>query len=78
MSIRWPFPGSTPTAESVPLTIKYQATGETRRAMGRYLLADSQEMYLRSATLATILKAGRYWQGELRHLDLKVGEKSSG
>jgi N-acetylmuramoyl-L-alanine amidase len=65
-----------PTAESVPLTIKYQATGETRRAMGRYLLADSQEMYLRSATLATILKAGRYWQGELRHLDLKVGTQT--
>ena len=62
-----------PAAESIPLSVKYEATGETRRAMGRYLLADSQEMYLRSATLATILKAGRYWQGELRHLDLKVG-----
>ncbi len=56
--------------------MKNQATGETRRAMGRYLLAGSQEMYLRSATLATILKAGRYWQGELRHLDLKVGEQT--
>ncbi len=65
-----------PAAESFPLSVKYQATGETRRAMGRYLLADSQETYLRSATLATILKAGRYWQGELRHLDLKVGERT--
>jgi N-acetylmuramoyl-L-alanine amidase len=65
-----------PEAESIPLNVKYQATGETRRAMGRYLLADSQEMYLRSATLATILKAGRYWQGELRHLDLKVGAQT--
>jgi N-acetylmuramoyl-L-alanine amidase len=65
-----------PEAESIPLTVKYQATGETRRAMGRYLLAGSQEMYLRSATLATILKAGRYWQGELRHLDIKVGEQT--
>jgi len=63
-------------AESIPLSVKYQATGETRRAMGRYLLVDSQEMYLRSATLATILKAGRYWQGELRHLDLKVGAQT--
>jgi len=63
-------------AESIPLSVKYQATGETRRAMGRYLLADSQEMYLRSASLATILKAGRYWQGELRHLDLKVGAQT--
>jgi N-acetylmuramoyl-L-alanine amidase len=65
-----------PGAESIPLSVKYQATGETRRAMGRYLLVDSQEMYLRSATLATILKAGRYWQGELRHLDLKVGAQT--
>jgi N-acetylmuramoyl-L-alanine amidase len=60
-------------AESVPLTIRYEATGETRQAMGRYLLSGSQEMYLRSATLSTVLKAGRYWQGALRHLDLKVG-----
>jgi N-acetylmuramoyl-L-alanine amidase len=65
-----------PTAESIPLSIKYRATGETRRAMGRYLLTDSQEMYLRSESLATILKAGRYWQGELRQMDLKVGAKS--
>ena len=64
------------TAEGIPLTVKYQATGETRRAMGRYLLTDSREMYLRSASLATILKAGRYWQGELRHLDLKVGTET--
>ncbi len=63
-------------AEGIPLTVKYQATGETRRAMGRYLLTDSREMYLRSASLATILKAGRYWQGELRHLDLKVGTQT--
>jgi len=65
-----------PDAESVPLTIRYQATGEIRRAMGKYLLAGSQEMYLRSSTLATILKAGRYWQGELTHLDIKVGEQT--
>lgn len=67
-----------PEAESIPLSIKYQATGETRQAMGRYLLLDSQEMYLRSASLATILKAGRYWQGKLRHLDLKVGTQTFG
>ena len=27
-----------PAAEAVPLTVNYQATGETREAMGRYLL----------------------------------------
>ena len=50
-----------PAAEAVPLTVNYQATGETREAMGRYLLADSRELYLRSSTLAAVLKAGRYW-----------------
>jgi len=64
-----------PAAEAVPLTVNYQATGETREAMGRYLLDGSQEMYLRSASLAAILKAGRYWQGALRHLELKVANQ---
>jgi N-acetylmuramoyl-L-alanine amidase len=61
-----------PAAEALPITIHYQATGETREAMGRTLLADSEEMYLRSSTLAAVLKAGRYWQGALRHLELKI------
>ena len=61
-----------PAAEALPLTVYYQATGETREAMGRTLLAGSDEMYLRSSTLAAVLKAGRYWQGALRHLELKI------
>jgi len=64
-----------PTAETVPWTIENQATGETRQAMGRYLLTDSSELYVRSATLATVLKAGRFWDGKLRQLDLKVAGK---
>lgn len=62
-----------PTAEAVPWTVRNQATGETRRAMGRYLLVDSSELYVRSASLAAVLKAGRFWDGKLRQLDLKVG-----
>jgi len=65
-----------PAAEAVPWTIDNQATGETRQAMGRYLLLDSSELYVRSATLATVLKAGRFWDGKLRQLDLKVGGQS--
>lgn len=65
-----------PAAETVPWTVDYQATGETRQAMGRYLLTDSNELYVRSASLATVLKAGRFWDGKLRQLDLKVGDKS--
>jgi len=65
-----------PAAEAVPWTIHHQATGETRQAMGRYLLTDSSEFYVRSASLATVLKAGRFWEGRLRQLDLKVSDKS--
>ena len=64
-----------PEADAVPLTVRYQATGETREVMGRYLLAGSQEMYVRSANLAAVLKAGRYWQGALRYLELKVANR---
>ncbi|MCB1183768.1 N-acetylmuramoyl-L-alanine amidase [bacterium] len=65
-------------AEAVPWTIRNQATGETRQAMGRYLLLDSREFYVRSATLATVLQASRYWDGRLRRLDLKIGGQSFG
>jgi N-acetylmuramoyl-L-alanine amidase len=64
------------SAEAVPLAVANLATGETRMAMGRYLLTDSQEMYVRSATLATVLNAGRYWQEKLRRLDLKLAGRS--
>ncbi len=39
-------------AEPVTMSIKYLSTGETRMATGRYLLTDSGEMYIRSASLA--------------------------
>ena len=65
-----------PASESVPWTVRHQATGETRQAMGRYLLTYSSEMYVRSATLATVLKAGRFWDGRLRQLELKVAGKT--
>jgi len=67
-----------PAAEPVSLTVEFAATGETRVVAGRYLLTGSQEMYLRSATVATILKAGRFWQGALRRLDLKIGSRTFG
>lgn len=63
-------------ATVMPWTIKHQATGETRQAMGQYLLSDSNEFYVRSATLATVLKAGRFWDGRLRQLELRVAGKS--
>ena len=62
-------------APAVDLTVRFQATGETRAIQGRRLLAGVDEMYLRSATAAALLKAGRYWQGTLRRLELKVGDQ---
>lgn len=63
-------------AQDKPLTIQYQATGETRLSSGRHLLVDSREFYLSSANIASVLKAGRYWQGSQRRLELKVGARS--
>ncbi len=64
------------SAGDLPLTVRHQATGETRMIEGRLLLAGSQEMYLPSATVATVLKAGRFWQGKLRRLTIKIGSRS--
>ena len=67
-----------PAAEAVPWTIQQQATGETRQAMGRYLLVNSRELYVRSSTLATVLQAARFWDGRLRQLELKVSGETFG
>ncbi|MFO7608244.1 MAG: N-acetylmuramoyl-L-alanine amidase [Candidatus Krumholzibacteriia bacterium] len=61
-------------APAVDLTVRFEATGETRAIQGRRLLAGTDVMYLRSAAVASLLNAGRYWQGDLRRLALKVGE----
>ncbi len=63
------------SAGDLPLTVHYQATDETRMIEGRLLLTDSQEMYLPSATVATVLKAARFWEGSLRRLTLKIGSR---
>ncbi len=58
----------------IALTVQFAATGETRAIAGRELLLGSREMYLRSATVASLLNAGRFWERDLRRLELKVGE----
>ncbi len=63
-------------AADLQLRVHHQATGETRQIIGRWLLSGSQEMYLSSATVATVLKAGRFWDGSLRRLTFKIGSKS--
>ncbi len=63
-------------ATEVQLTVQFDATGETRLINGRRLLRGSQELYLPSATVATVLKAGRYWQETQRRLEFKVGTRS--
>ena len=68
-----PFFQPDPEAPPVALTVNFIATGETRAIAGRKLLAGSQEMYLRSATVAALLNAGRFWDSGMRRLELKVG-----
>ncbi len=60
-------------AVDLPLTVRHQATGETRQIEGRRLLSGSQEMYLPSSTVAKVLKAGRFWESGLRRLTIKIG-----
>ncbi|HPF70266.1 MAG TPA: N-acetylmuramoyl-L-alanine amidase [Candidatus Krumholzibacteria bacterium] len=59
-------------APAVDLTVSFEATGETRAVSGRRLLTDVDVVYLPSATAASLLNAGRYWQGSLRRLELKA------
>lgn len=63
-------------APEVPLTVRFAATGETRAVQARRLLLGSDELYLPSATVATVLKAGRYWQDAQRRLEFKIGTRS--
>lgn len=63
-------------APEVPLTVQYEATGETRLVQARRLLSGSQELYLPSATVATVMKAGRYWQDAQRRLEFKIGTRA--
>lgn len=63
-------------AAPVAWTVRNQTTGETRQEVGRYLLVDSRELYVRSAALASVLKAGRFWDGKLRRLEIKVSGRA--
>jgi N-acetylmuramoyl-L-alanine amidase len=58
------------------LTVDDRASGRTRTVSGRRLLQGSQELYLRSATVADILQAGRLWQAVSRQLTLQVAGAS--
>ncbi|MCP4574405.1 MAG: hypothetical protein GY838_18805 [bacterium] len=69
-----PFFQPDPSGPEVTLTAHFVATGETRVLPGRELLSGSREVYLRSAAVAALFNGGRYWNGALRQLDLKVGE----
>ncbi len=48
-------------------------TGTKQAIQGRRLLTDSREIYLSSATVATLFQGTRFWDGRLGNLDLKTG-----
>lgn len=63
-----------PAGPEVTLTVHNVATDETRALVGRELLSGSREVYLESATVASILNGARFWRADLRQMDLKSGE----
>ena len=65
-----------PQAPVVNLLVEQRATRQTSMVTGRRLLQDVREVYVRSADLSTMLKAGRLWQDTLRRLELSVDGKT--
>jgi len=65
-----------PEARNLPLTVDYRGEGDSRLVSCRMLLMGSEEIYVRSATVATIFKASRFWQGTLRRLTLQIQERT--
>jgi len=65
-----------PEARDLAVTVVFRADGSTRPASGRMLLVGSEEIYLRSAAVAGIFKASRFWQGPTRQLTLRVRDHS--
>lgn len=65
-----------PEAGDIPVSILTEADHRERSVNGRMLLSGSQEMYLRSATAATVFKASRFWQEAVRQLVLRVRDRA--
>lgn len=58
------------------LVVERRGTRQAQPLAARRLLQDSRELYLRSADLATLLRATRGWQDTLRRLELGVGDRT--
>lgn len=57
------------------LVVERRGTRQPQALPARRLLQGSRELYLSSADLATLLRASRAWQDELRRLELGVGDR---
>lgn len=58
------------------LVVERRDTRQPLPVVARRLLQDSRELYLRSADLATLLRATRSWQDALRRLELGVAGRT--
>ena len=54
------------------MTIGFHGLRDGFGVPGRRLLAGSTEVYLPSSAMATIFRAGRYWQESLRRLTVRA------
>lgn len=63
-------------APPVNIVVEQRGTRQAQAFAARRLLQDSRELYLRSADVATMLRATRRWQDTLRRLEIGVGERT--
>ena len=61
-----------PGAPQIEVTIGFHGLRDGFGVPGRRLLAGSTEVYLPSSAMATIFRAGRYWQESLRRLTVRA------
>ncbi len=63
-----------PEAPALTVDVIFQGLRDGFRVEGRRLLGGSQEIYLPSADVATVFRAGRYWQPATRRLNVRARE----
>ncbi len=65
-----------PAGPTQDILVKDRGTGTNQVIQGRLMLVGSREIYLNSATVATLFQGTRFWDGRLGTLDLKSADRN--
>ena len=65
-------PRINPDAGEIDVAVSFQGLRDGFRIDGRRLLKGSRELYVSSASMATIFRAGRFWQENSRRLTVRA------